>query len=169
MKHLTILRHAKASNKPIYDRDFDRPLTGKGRKQAPTIARVLAASKVTPDLLLSSPAVRARETAELVAETIGYTKAIAYEEAIYGASAATLLEILRGAPDAAEHIVLIGHNPGLENLVSGLCAGTNLRLNLRLPTAGMAQLAPQVVRWRQLRWGAGELQLLIAPRFLKRL
>ncbi|MEZ4832545.1 MAG: hypothetical protein R2873_11200 [Caldilineaceae bacterium] len=90
------------------------------------------------------------------------------EERIYEAAPVTLLEILREQPASAEHLLLVGHNPGLEMLVSGLCSGDDSRLNLKLPTAGVAHIQLEVMRWRQVRWGCGVMQFLVTPRSLKK-
>lgn len=168
MKHLTILRHAKAAAYGDYPVDFDRPLTGKGRKQIPRIMRALKGNKKSIDWIVSSPALRARQTAELVAQTLGRPQKIIWDERIYEASAPTLLGLLQEVPDSAEHVLIVGHNPGLESLTAGLCTGNEARLCLRLTTAGLAHLRPEIVRWRQLRWGCGELRVLTAPRYGKK-
>ncbi|HRJ42718.1 MAG TPA: phosphohistidine phosphatase SixA [Caldilineaceae bacterium] len=167
MKHITILRHGKASQDPRFSNDFDRPLTDKGRKQLPRVAAFIGRSKVEPDWIVSSPALRAKETAEQIADNLGTSRPIVWNERAYLASAITLLEILRETPDIATHLVLVGHNPGMSDLAAGLCAGGDFRLNLQMPTAGVATLAAQVVHWRQLRWGCAELLGFVAPRFIK--
>ncbi len=168
MKHLTILRHAKAEPFEDYTDDFQRPLAEKGIRQIHRIARVLRSTKPPVDWLISSPALRAQETAEQVAELLDFAHPIHWDERIYEATAPTLLAVLQEAPEAMEHVLLVGHNPGLERLISGLCSGEDGRLALRLRTAGLAYLRLDIYHWNQLRWGAGELQYLIAPRFLKR-
>jgi len=166
MKYITILRHGQASQDPGFE-DFDRPLTGKGRKHLPRMAAFVARSKVKPDWITSSPALRAKESAELLGKGIEFTRPIVWNERAYLASAITLLEILRETPDVAEHLVFVGHNPGLSDLIAGLCAGGDFRLNLQMSTGSIAILSAQVVHWRQLRWGCAELSAYVAPRFLK--
>ncbi|MBI1295106.1 histidine phosphatase family protein [bacterium] len=168
MKHLTILRHAKAAVAPANQLDMDRPLVEKGHKQIKLMASVIRGIEPAPDRLLSSPASRAVETAEGMAAAIKFEQSILLEKEIYEAAPTTLLEVLREQPAPVEHLVLIGHNPGLEMLISGLCSGEDSRLNLKLPTAGIAHIALEVVRWRQVRWGSGILQFLITPRSLKK-
>lgn len=167
-KYVTLVRHAKAKSSAKYDQDDQRPLTGKGRKQIKRIAPVLARAKAAPDWIVSSPARRAQQTAQLLADALGYEETIHWDDRIYAASATTLLDVLRDMPDVAQHVVLVGHNPGMEDLVSGLCSGTESRLNLRLSTAGVAHLQPEIYHWHQLRWGCGRLRFLVAPRYLKR-
>ncbi len=164
MKQITVVRHAKAAPAAESQRDFDRPLAKKGRKQIPRIAPILRRFKEAPDRLISSPAARAIQTAERLVKAIGYRQEIVGEERIYEASPLALLDLLREQPESARHILLVGHNPGLEMLISGLCSGDDARLHLRLPTAGLAHIQCEVVRWQQVRWGCGVLHLLVTPR-----
>ncbi len=166
-RFLTILRHAKAAPGSDSGGDMNRPLAANGYKQLQRVRKPLAAVKETPDWIISSPALRTRQTAEKVAELIGYKRTIGWDERIYAAAPFTLLSVLQETHDSARHVLLIGHNPGVARLVSGLCAGADGRMNLRFPTAGMAHFELEIVRWRQLRWGSTELRFLIAPRFLK--
>ena len=83
------------------------------------------------------------------------------------ASADTLLELLRRAPEDAEHVVLIGHNPGLEELSAGLCSGASDNSVLTLVTASLAHFELDIARWSQIRWGAGQLRLLVSAKVLK--
>lgn len=168
MKHLTILRHAKADVAQTNQSDMDRPLIEKGHRQIKLMAPVIRGIEPAPDRLLSSPALRAVETAEGMAAAIKFDQAVLLEKEIYEAAPTTLLEVLRAQPAPVEHLVLIGHNPSLEMLVSGLCSGEDSRLNLILPTAGIAHITLEVVRWRQVRWGSGILQFVITPRSLKK-
>jgi len=166
MKQITILRHGQASGDPGFE-DFDRPLTEKGRKQLRRVAAFAARAKVKPDWIVSSPALRAKETADLLAGGLKLSRPTVWEKRAYLASAITLLDILRETPDVAEHLVIVGHNPGMSDLVAGLCTGGDFRLNIQMPTAGIATLSAQIVHWRQLRWGCAELTAYVAPRALK--
>ncbi len=169
MKTLSILRHAKAAVYDEYANDFQRPLAGRGPKDAVRMARILATLTPKPDWIISSPALRARQTAEAVAKELNLSHAMLWDERIYEASATTLLGVLQTAPEKAEHVVMIGHNPGLENLVAGLCAGGANGLSIYLPTAGLAHLASEIYYWNQMRWGAAHLRLLLAPKDVKAL
>ena len=164
---LTVLRHAKAASGSDSGQDMDRPLAANGYKQLQRVCKPLAAVKAPPDWIIASPARRTRQTAEKVAELLGYRRTIGWDERIYAATPFTLLSVLQNTSDSVRHLLLIGHNPGVAHLISGLCAGTDGRMNLRFPTAGMAHFELEIVRWRQLRWGSSELRFLIAPRFLK--
>jgi phosphohistidine phosphatase len=168
MKLLTIVRHAKAVPGTANQPDFDRPLAEKGYKQIGRVAPAIRACPLAPDRIVSSPALRAAHTAERLAEAIGFAGEIAFEPHIYEAAPLTLLEILRQQPAPAQHVALVGHNPGLEMLVSGLCSGDDARLNVHLTTAGVAHIELEIAHWRQARWGAGILRLLLAPRYVKK-
>lgn len=167
-RYLTVLRHAKAKQLGLSGGDIDRPLAKSGFKQLQRVCRVLSAAKEKPDWIVASPALRTRQSAEQVAELIGYTRNFGWNDRIYAAAPYTLLNILQETHDSAYHVLLVGHNPSVAQLVSGLCAGTDGRMNLRFPTAGLAHFEVDIARWRQLHWGSCELRFLIAPRFLKK-
>ena len=198
-RFLTVLRHARAKPSgaaPAFGKepqarrrltaeeaDIDRPLAKSGFKQLERVCQLLATVKEKPDWIVASPALRTRQTAERVAELIGYTRNIGWNDRIYDAAAHDLLNVLQETHDSARHVLLVGHNPGVAHLVSGLCAGTDYielpprasissaairRINLRFPTAGLAHFELETARWRQLHWGGCELRFLVAPRFLKR-
>ena len=120
------------------------------------------------DWLISSPAARAHETAEQIAAALNFTNPIIWQAAVYLADANTLLTILSEAPQDMEHLVLVGHNPGMEELVAGLCTGAPPHLNLHMPTTALAHLHLEIFWWNQIRWGCGQLQLLVAPKVLKK-
>jgi phosphohistidine phosphatase len=168
VKHLTILRHAKAVPANAAQPDFERPLAEKGPKQIRRVVPALHTIKTPVDRILVSPSLRTMETAAHFIETLALAQESITEKRIYEATPTTLLEILRDQPGTIQHVVLIGHNPGLAMLVSGLCSGDDARLNLHLPTAGLAHIELEVARWRQVRWGSGILRLLLAPKFLKK-
>lgn len=167
MKRLTVVRHAKAEDRMNFrGSDFDRPLAPKGRKQVKALAPLVAGMEAAPDWLLSSPALRTKETAELLARRIKFGPEILYDLRIYEASAQTLLDVLREQPKSAEHLVLVGHNPGMEWLVSGLTCGSESRLGLRMPTGSLVHLELDIAHWRQSRWGCGVMTLFCPPKYL---
>ncbi len=168
MKHLTILRHAKTAQAVGNQADVDRPLLEKGYRQIKHMAPAIRSIAMKPDRILSSPALRAAETAEQMAAAIHYEQGVVLDKRIYEAAPTTLLEILREQATTAEHVLLIGHNPGLAMLMSGICSGDDSRLNVEFPPAGVAYLTLDVMRWRQVRWGCGSLQFLLTPRSIKK-
>ncbi len=170
MKRLTLLRHGKSDWSEPYHTDFERPLKARGRRDVPCMGEYLASLDLTPDLIVSSPAERARQTAELFAEAVGYDEAIRWEKAIYGASVGELMAVLRRQPDDAEHIVLIGHNPGFEELASYLIGGDphGLAKDIRLPTAAAAHILLDATSWRDVQINCGQLQWLVTPKMLRK-
>jgi phosphohistidine phosphatase len=116
---LILLRHAK-SDWSGDEADRDRPLAPRGRRQAPDAGRWLAANVESIDLVVLSPARRARSTWELVAAELDSPPPTRVEERAYAASARELLAVVRGLPEHAATVVLVGHNPGMEDLASGL-------------------------------------------------
>ncbi|MEJ2631923.1 MAG: histidine phosphatase family protein [Acidihalobacter sp.] len=152
MKTLILLRHAKSSWKHPELDDFDRPLNKRGLHDAPVMGRRLAQHEALPDRCLSSPAVRAAATVMAVAEALGYpVDAIAWEPRIYEATSATLLDIVRQQPDNIEHILLVGHNPGLTDFANALTGDT---LD-NLPTAAAYTLTLPIEHWRDAAFGSG--------------
>lgn len=168
MKYLSIVRHGKSVESPSLADDFHRPLTDGGLKRVRRSARMLARLQPPIDLVVSSPALRTSQTTTEVCARIGYKERVLWQDEIYQAGAHELFGLLKKIPEEFEHVVLIGHNPGLEQLVSGLCAGVTDRNIVRLPTAAAAHMQVETFRWQQIRWGCAELHLLIRPNVLKK-
>ena len=166
MKVLTIFRHAKAERPEAYPQDFDRPLTNRGRKDAERIGAIVAGLTPAVDCIISSTAVRAAQTTSHLVAVLDFAGAPLWAENAYLATAETLLELLREAPTDAGHVVLVGHNPGMEELAALLCTGATNGAMLRLPTAGIAHLLLDIGRWQQIRAAGAELQLLVTPKFM---
>jgi phosphohistidine phosphatase len=162
MKTLLLLRHAKSSWKDSDARDFDRPLNQRGLKAAPAIGRLIKKRKLQPDLVLSSPAERARQTTQLVIEASGLKTELRYDERIYEASVARLLEVVSELDDEAGFVMLVGHNPGFEELLEILTGEAH-----NLPTAALACLELNIEKWNKVRADAGRLEWLVKPKKLK--
>ena len=146
MKTLLVLRHAKSSWSDSTLDDHDRPLNERGERDAPRMGNLLRQQRLTPDLIISSDAVRAQMTAEAVGEAAGYGGEIRLEPLLYGAAPDDIVVVLRAAPDPnAKSVMVVGHNPGLEALVGQL---TGERQDL--PTAALAQIDLPIDRWRDL-------------------
>ncbi|HEY3021843.1 MAG TPA: histidine phosphatase family protein [Solirubrobacteraceae bacterium] len=167
MKRIYLLRHAKSSWKDDTLPDHDRPLAGRGRKAAKAIARHLRAEAIAPELVLCSTALRVRQTLERIEPALG-RRSVRVEADLYGASAHALLERLRGVPDTVSSVMVIGHNPGLQELVLQLARpGPELSaVRLKFPTAALATLAFAGARWADLDAGAAELVAFVRPRDL---
>lgn len=169
MKLLTLLRHGKSDRGLQYATDFERPLRERGLQDSPLMGQFMADVGLIPDLIVSSPAERARQTAELFAEGAGYLAAIHWDERIYAASSGELFSVLRGLPDTAGHVMLVGHNPGFEDLGSQLIGANvyGMALGMRLPTAAAAHILIAVDNWREIQVNSGQLQWLMPPKLLK--
>jgi phosphohistidine phosphatase len=168
MKRLYLLRHAKSSWKDTSLPDHDRPLAGRGRRAAKAIVGHLREQRIEPELVLCSTARRARETLELI-EPARATSAVRVEDDLYAASAGALLERLRSVPDTVESVMLIGHNPGLQQLALDLArpSPTVRELATKYPTAALATLAFRAASWQELDRDTAELVALVRPRDLK--
>jgi phosphohistidine phosphatase len=142
MKSLLILRHAKSSwADPMLD-DHDRPLNKRGRRDAPRMGRFMRDEALVPDIIVTSTARRASDTAEVVAEAAGYSGEIVWDEALYAAPASAYVAVLWALDDDAASVLLVGHNPAVEHLV-GVFAGRPERM----PTAALAHIALAIDRW----------------------
>jgi phosphohistidine phosphatase len=145
MKTLLILRHAKSEWDEPGVADHDRTLSGRGKRDAPRMGQRLRAEQLAPDLIVSSSAKRARKTAKLVAEACGYEGEIQLEPDLYMAGPEAYLEVLQEAPDSCETVMVVGHNPGLEELLETLTGEAEA-----LPTAAVAQVTLPIESWREL-------------------
>ena len=168
MKTLTLLRHAKSSWDDPISRDFDRPLNAKGRRAAVMIGRQLKSLDLRFDHIVASPAVRVVETLDEVWSGYGRKLEPVWDKAMYLASAASLLDLVHALPEAADHVLMVGHNPGLEDLVLDLTLDGELRERVedKYPTATVAQMTLPVDRWADARAHSATLVAFIRPRDL---
>jgi phosphohistidine phosphatase len=171
MKTILVLRHGKSDWSDPHRADFDRPLAKRGRKDVPRMGEVLALFQSVPDRILSSPALRARQTAELAAEACGYRRSIYWEDLFYGGGSHDLIAALQHLPDTVERPMLIGHNPTLEETVALLLGragvGWNEEITIRLPTAGLVCMEADIIDWADLEPGDGTLRWLLIPKLVK--
>ena len=162
MKTLLILRHAKSSWKREDLSDHDRPLKKRGTADAVRIGELIREQDLTPDLIISSTAKRARTTARLVAEACHYDDEIRYTRDFYGADPADYIQVLRQLDNSHRRVMVIGHNPGLELLLETLTGAYE-----SLPSAALAQVSLPIESWHDLSEDApGELVNLWVPRML---
>ena len=138
-KTVLILRHAKSSWKDMTLRDRERPLNGRGERDAPEMGKRLKKLGYKPDLILSSPAVRAIETARKAAGEIGYEEKIIEDEALYMAEVSDYLAVMAGVDESVTHLMIVSHNPGSEELFTFLC-GEGVP---KFPTAAYALIEMQ--------------------------
>ncbi|NOR81383.1 MAG: histidine phosphatase family protein [Methyloprofundus sp.] len=150
-KELLILRHGK-SDWNMDTNDFNRPLNQRGKRNAQRMGEWLAEQKLTPDLIISSPAIRALSTAEIVCAAMGLAvDTIQTEKTIYEASLTDLRQVLSNIPSSVQRLLLVGHNPGFESLLNHLAPNIPIPDDRNLmPTAALAylQLDPQ---WKHLK------------------
>jgi phosphohistidine phosphatase len=163
VRRLLLLRHAKSSwDEPGLD-DHDRPLAPRGRKAGKRVAKELRRREIEVDLVLCSSAVRAQQTYELVAPALGEAE-IAIEPELYGASSARLLARLRALDDRTGSALLIGHNPGLQDLAVRLCPAAT-RIAEHFPTGALAVLEVDG-SWADLGPASVALESYVVPREL---
>lgn len=161
MKVLYLFRHAKSSwDDPDVD-DFDRVLNDRGEKAAPLMGKAMKDRAVRPDLVLCSPAKRAEQTATLALESAKIDTEPCFDERIYLASAPTLLAILAERNDKVESILMIGHNPGMSDLLEMLTGKYN-----ELPTAALARVNLEIKKWPDVQRGSGKLDWVLRPKEL---
>ncbi|MFF8867365.1 SixA phosphatase family protein [Streptomyces sp. NPDC015139] len=167
MRRLMVLRHAKSAW-PEGVEDHRRPLAPRGLRDAAAAGRALAEAGGLPDLALCSTAVRARRTWELAAAEWGTPPPVRYDRRLYAAGVADLLDVVREVPREVETLLLVGHNPGLEELVTEL-AGDGLddsleRLRAKFPTSAIAVLTWRGTGWPALGPGTALLTSFMVPR-----
>lgn len=169
MKSLYVMRHAK-SDWPSGIGDADRPLSPRGRKAAPLVARKMKAEGLLPDLIFCSTARRTRETHALLVDQLGDVP-VRFLSELYLASPAQLLRLVRKADDAAASLLLIGHNPGVQSLALALTGDGDgdaiAHLREKFSTGAVAVLRFPVEHWRDIAPGGGRLEDFIRPRALE--
>ena len=152
MKDLLIIRHAKSSWAQEGLEDHERPLNPRGEKAAPEMGRRLARRGLVPERLVVSSAVRAQQTAELLATAMGLDEdAIVTDPRAYGADAEDWLDIIQELPDELQRVGIVGHNPALHELAAHL---VDLRVD-KFPTAAVVHAGFEIDRWREVARGTG--------------
>jgi phosphohistidine phosphatase len=168
MHRLYLLRHAKSSWADPTLLDRERPLAPRGRRDGKRIAKHLARLRIQPELVLCSTAERTRETLELVRPAFGTTGTVMFEDELYAASSNELLERIHIVREHVASVMLIGHNPGLQDLALVLaCAGADLeRLAAKFPTAALATLTLANTAWSELSEADALLAAFVVPKQL---
>ncbi len=159
MKTLFLLRHAKSSWENASLSDFERPLNKRGLNAAPFMGEKILYNRFQIDSIVSSPAERARQTAILVKEAALINSDIQYDKRIYEATARRLLEVVSETNKDKNSIMLVGHNPGMEQLVEILTGETQT-----MPTAALAVIDLQINRWKEISERCGTLRKMIRPK-----
>lgn len=161
MKQLYLLRHAKSSWDDLELDDFDRPLNGRGKKAAPLMGKVIKEKRLKPDLIISSPSKRTKQTIKLVLEASELGNEVEFEDRIYEASSEQLLTVLK-EQKKVDSILMVGHNPGMENLLTKLTGEQE-----HFPTAALAAIDLNIEKWNAIAGGAGEMRWIVRPRELE--
>lgn len=165
-RYLLIMRHAKSAWDTSAASDFDRPLAERGQKDAPRMGHWLRKEKLVPDVMVSSPAERARQTVIALCQSMGLkTKKIGWDPRIYGAGTEDLLEVLAEIPKRSRMAMVVGHNPGLEFLLHYLVGGSESDLYdaglIRTATVAQVKMPED---WDNLKPGCGTLVQVKNPR-----
>ena len=162
MKTIILVRHAKSSWKDTSLDDFDRPLNKRGKRNAPFMGKKLKERKIIPDLVLSSPAKRAKKTATAVAKALDYPKKkITFYDKMYHASSRYLFELLKNLDDEHETIMLFGHNPSLNDFADMLLKSNPIS---NIPTTGVCCIRFDVNHWQKVEQGKGEIVFFDFPK-----
>jgi phosphohistidine phosphatase len=156
MKSLTLLRHAKTERDSTSGRDFDRRLIERGQNDSKRMGEEMRSLGLKFDLVLSSPAARAAETAELAALTPRF------DERIYDAASSELLAIVQSAEVEIDRLAMVGHNPGFERLASRLIGQI-----VEMPTGSLIEIEIPVDRWADVDDGIGRVVRFVRPKELR--
>jgi len=167
MPRLFLLRHAKSSWAVPGQRDFDRPLNGRGRAAAPLIGRFLAESGHAPDRVLCSPAVRTRETLDAILSFLPATVTVDFARELYEASVEGVFKAITDHAGEAGQLLVVGHNPSIHMLALSLARAGDPELRARLrskyPTAALTVIDLPGDSWSAIRPGGGTLVAFVTP------
>ena len=170
MRCLLLMRHAKAERGGPGRSDFDRILEPRGRADAKTIGAYLTRHRSIPDHAVVSPAARTRETWTRAAGAFGQVPPASFEDPLYDASPAAIMEVIKRTSDSVGTLLLIGHNPGLQELAAMLIASGDVdareRLGREFPTSALATISFAVEKWSDVHARGGRLEHFITPKWL---
>jgi phosphohistidine phosphatase len=167
MKTILLMRHAKAEPAVPGQSDFDRPLAERGIDDARRMGRALAKLGAVPDAVIASPAARAKRTAEVAAEAMGFAGTIRLEKELYDAFGDAWLAAMRKLPAATESVLVVAHSPGIAEAAAQLCGAPARAFDV--PTAGLIGVTHDVGRWRDLGEGEGSLRWFLRPKMVEKL
>ena len=170
MLTLSLLRHAKSSWDDGSLKDFERPLAKRGESAAPRMGAFMVEHGLAPELILCSPAVRARQTLDLVLPHLAGGPTVVYEDNFYLAAPSVLLARLRKIEGNVSHVMIVGHDPGMQGLAVQLAgegkADMLQALTVKFPTAGLAVIRFKARSWAKVARGTGRLELFTTPKML---
>jgi phosphohistidine phosphatase len=161
MRTLYLLRHAKSSWKDASLPDFDRPLNSRGREAAALVGKYLANNKIKFSSVVCSPALRTRETIDLVLKTSGIQVPVDYDDRIYEADVGRLVSVIKSIDDEETSVLLVGHNPGIQDLLAALTSEYR-----EMKTAALAKLTFETSSWQGIKAGVGRLESFTTPKEL---
>lgn len=161
MKQLILVRHAKAVDGSLHSHDFDRVLHERGTRDAAIMGKILANKNLNIDALISSPAIRAKATAELLATHLNFPlHHLQFQPLIYEADSGTLFKVVCELNDHWKTVILVGHNPAFYNLANSLLT-TSLT---NFPTCAICGITLQIDKWVDLQLHAGQLAFFDTPK-----
>ncbi|APH74686.1 histidine phosphatase [Aquibium oceanicum] len=168
MRELLLLRHAKSAWGDPGLADFDRPLANRGKKAAPMVGRLLDERGWLPDFAIVSPAKRTRQTWKCVAGELAAIPPVRFAEDLYEATAETILSAVKETPPEVGRLLVVGHNPGLEDMAAMLAGETSdaqalARMREKFPTSALARITVEG-GWPELAAGSGLLTAFVVPR-----
>jgi phosphohistidine phosphatase len=170
MRRLFLLRHAKSSWQTDGQEDFDRPLNERGRASTPAIGAFMLRHGIAPDLVLCSTACRTRETLARILPFLRGEASVRLEDRLYLASAAKLSTALKRLDNAARQVMIVAHNPGIQDLALALSADdqsdARKAIESKFPTAALAQIDFAARSWLSVEPHSGTLVRFITPRAL---
>lgn len=162
MKTIYLVRHAKSDWDDPSIRDFDRPLNKRGKNNAPAMGKLLKQQGIIPELVITSTAMRAKTTAELITAEIGIKPdKMVYEKELYLASAQEIFLLIKETPPEYNSVMIVAHNPGITELLNRLTGGNNFVTNI--PTCGVAELQFEG-EWNKLASGKCLLEKFLVPK-----
>ncbi len=170
MRRLMLLRHAKSDWSSPGMPDRERPLNARGAGDARTMGVYLARHGLVPDRILCSPAERTRQTVEALAKGWPAAVEVAYSDRLYEATPETIISLIRAAAPEVHGLLVIGHNPGLQEAARMLIAAGDIepreRLHEKFPTAALAVIDFPIDAWGKLHRQSGRLDRFVTPRWI---
>lgn len=161
MKTLYLARHAKSSWDYPELTDFERPLNKRGKRDAPFMGKILFDRKIKPDKIISSPALRAYNTARIIADRLEYpVENIETSETIYNAGAGDLIELIHDLDNNLNSVMLFGHNPALTSLSNYLCD----KYLDNIPTCAIVGIQFDVNQWKDIKTDSGKFLFIEKPK-----
>ena len=162
MKHLLIMRHGQPEHGGV---DYERTLAPEGEQYVARLGKMLSERKFNPDIIMSSPSKRTGETAELIAGCCGHTRDVDYRQEFYNCTRDTILDGIRALDDSVERVLVVGHNPSVESLVSLLCSGNipGGTWSFRMPAGGLAWIEVESDSWAGTSQGSCRIFRIVTP------